>query len=225
MGLYLQRKIGPVDKDAYQRHLVKTTPKVSDILRESGLYGKDTKYRNFVAGDVLGYITPWNGEGYEQAKRFHGKFDMVSPVWFTINSKSPFKIPTHDIQKSWLHDMRADDNDNHTVKVLPRIIFDGWSNDDIIELFSNIKKRDKLISTLVDLAENYSFDGYVMEIWNQFIFVGAKKNVVTNLIIALADGLRKKGFYTILAVPPWRGSYTFILEWTKNFLQKRILKL
>lgn len=49
---------GAVDKDAYQRHLVKTTPKVSDILRESGLFGKDTKYRNFVAGDVLGYITP-----------------------------------------------------------------------------------------------------------------------------------------------------------------------
>lgn len=58
----------------------------------------------------------WNGEGYVQAKRFHGKFDMISPVWLTISSKTPLKIPTHDIQKPWLRDMRAADNDNHTVK-------------------------------------------------------------------------------------------------------------
>lgn len=48
-----------------------------------------------------------------------------------------------------------------------------------------------------------------MEIWNQFIFAGAKKNLVIDFIIAIADGLREKSLDTVLAVPPWRG-YTQI---------------
>lgn len=65
---------------------------------------------------ILSFDQQWNNDGYENAKRFHGKFDMVSPVWLTINSKDPFKIPTHDLQKLWLHDMKAADNENHTTK-------------------------------------------------------------------------------------------------------------
>lgn len=41
---------------------------------------------------------------------------MVSPVWLKINSKDPLRIATHDIQKLWIHDMKAADNENSTVK-------------------------------------------------------------------------------------------------------------
>ncbi|XP_001606607.1 chitinase domain-containing protein 1 [Nasonia vitripennis] len=199
------KKTGPTDKDVFQRNLVRTDPKVQDILRESGLYGRQTDVKHFISGDVLGYITPWNNDGYENAKRFHGKLDMVSPVWLTVNSKDPFKIPTHDLQKLWLHDMKAADNENHTTKILPRILFEGWSGDDVLELFNNIQKRDKLIRVLTDLTEAYLFDGYVLEIWNQFAFSGAKKKLIISIINSIADGLRKKGLDTVLAVPPLRG--------------------
>lgn len=58
----------------------------------------------------------WNGAGYENAKKFHGKFDLVSPVWLTIKSTDPFNIPTHDVQKMWMDSMKAADKENHTVK-------------------------------------------------------------------------------------------------------------
>lgn len=91
--------------------------------------------------------------------------------------------------------------------------------------------------------QTYEFDGYVFEMWNQFVFSGAKKKLIIELIISIANGLQKKDLYTILAVPPFRGykilqkNFFFLLnnnnfnkhflltEWIKNFFQKEILKL
>ncbi len=33
---------------------------------------------------VLSYVTPWNNKGYDFAKEFAYKMDMVSPVWYQI---------------------------------------------------------------------------------------------------------------------------------------------
>jgi len=46
-----------VDQDVLHRNLVVENPKQQDILRESGQYYQDTKFRRF-EGDVLGYCTP-----------------------------------------------------------------------------------------------------------------------------------------------------------------------
>lgn len=45
----------------------------------------------------------------------------------------------------------------------------------------------------------------MLEIWNQFVFSGAKKKLIISIINSIADGLRKKGLDTVLAVPPLRG--------------------
>lgn len=37
--------------------------------------------------------------------------------------------------------------------VLPRILFENWSNDDADELYNDVDARATLIETLVDLAE------------------------------------------------------------------------
>lgn len=62
------------------------------------------------------YFPQWNSKGYDCAKKFHRKFDLVSPVWLVVKGNDPYKIPTHDLDKSWLKDMNALNNKNHTVK-------------------------------------------------------------------------------------------------------------
>uniref|UniRef100_A0A0C9RDH8 Chid1 protein n=1 Tax=Fopius arisanus TaxID=64838 RepID=A0A0C9RDH8_9HYME len=53
----VESKKGPVNQNVFDRGLVVQEPKPIDILRESGLYYKDTNFRQFT-GEVLGYITP-----------------------------------------------------------------------------------------------------------------------------------------------------------------------
>ncbi|XP_008553138.1 chitinase domain-containing protein 1 isoform X1 [Microplitis demolitor] len=197
-------KKGPVDDNVFDRDLVVQDPKIHDIIKQSGLYYKDTKKRHF-NNDVLGYITPWNGEGLDVAKTFHGKLTLVSPVWFTIPSAGKFQIPTHDVQKKWLKDMKAANEGNHTVKILPRVLFEQWSASDISSLNSDVQKKNQLISALSETAKTFQFHGYVLEIWNQFIYTGAKSKVVVNLIKSLAKRLKNKNLQVILAIPPAQG--------------------
>lgn len=67
---------------------------------------------------MVKYFFQWNSNGFEVSKTFHGKFTMVSPVWlaFPEGSASTYKLSTHDVQKKWLKEMRAANNENHDVK-------------------------------------------------------------------------------------------------------------
>jgi hypothetical protein len=39
--------------------------------------------KNFL-GHTLGFVTPWNRNGYEFALKYSQKFTMISPVWYQI---------------------------------------------------------------------------------------------------------------------------------------------
>ncbi|KAI4503533.1 hypothetical protein M0802_000936 [Mischocyttarus mexicanus] len=200
---------GPVNKDVFQRFLVTKDPKAIDIIRESGTYYSDTKRRRF-SGEVLGYITPWNSNGYDISKTFHGKFTMVSPVWFSIlpSNTSTFPLPTHDVQKKWLKDIRSVNSESHNVKILPRLLFKHWSTDDITELENNTLKQQQLITTLIDTAKTFRFDGYVLEIWDQFIYTGINVQIVLSAVKTISQKLKNNNLDVILAIPPSRGSKT-----------------
>ncbi|KAL2715381.1 chitinase domain-containing protein 1 [Vespula squamosa] len=197
---------GPVNKDVFQKSLVIKDIKTTDIIKESGTYYIDTKRRRF-SGELLGYITPWNNNGYEISKIFHGKFTMISPVWLSIlpSNMSTFQLPTHDIQKKWLKDMRSMNTENHNVKILPRVLFEHWSTNDIIELENNIQKQQQLITVLSDTAKSFRFDGYVLEIWNQFIFTGINVQIILSVVKTISQKLKNNNLDVILAVPPSRG--------------------
>lgn len=53
--------------------------------------------------------------------------------------------------------------------------------------------------------QTFHFDGYVLEIWNQFVFAGANLQIVTSIIKFIAQKLTKHNLDIILAVPPSRG--------------------
>lgn len=200
----LQR--GPVDQDVFSRSLVVKHPKTHDIIRESGFYFSNTTRRRF-PGEVLGYVTPWNHNGLDISKMFHGKFSMVSPVWlaFPEGNAQTYKLSTHDVQKKWLKEMRAANNKNHHVKILPRVLFEHWSVNDILGLYSDTRKQTALISAMKDTAKSFHFDGYVLEMWNQFIMTGVDVQIVIAVIQFIALQLRTSKLDIILAVPPSRG--------------------
>ncbi|XP_031849883.1 chitinase domain-containing protein 1 [Nomia melanderi] len=202
----IDSKKGPGDQDVFSRSLVVKNPKPHDIIRESGTYFSNTTNRRF-KGEVLGYITPWNNNGLEISKTFHGKFTMVSPVWLAFPEGNAFsyKLSTHDIQKKWLKEMRAANNEDHHVKILPRVLFEHWSVKDIIGLYSDTRKQIELISAFIDTAEAFHFDGYVLEMWNQFVLTGVEAQIVVSLIQTISQKLKENNLNTILAVPPSRG--------------------
>lgn len=100
---------GPVDRNVFERGLVDDDePLIKDILVESGAYYKNTKDRHF-NGTILGYVTPWNNHGYDVAKIWASKFDLISPVWLQIIRLGDLSYEVrgiHDIDKGWVDDVR-----------------------------------------------------------------------------------------------------------------------
>ena len=76
---------GTTDISVYTKNLVSINMKSKDILKNYNSYFKDTKQRNF-NGPVLGYVTPWNSHGYDVAKTFGNKLNLVSPVWLQTHT-------------------------------------------------------------------------------------------------------------------------------------------
>uniref|UniRef100_A0A8C4RVZ1 Uncharacterized protein n=1 Tax=Erpetoichthys calabaricus TaxID=27687 RepID=A0A8C4RVZ1_ERPCA len=87
---------------AQERGLVVTDPKAKDIVKEHWRYSADKANERHFQGDVLGYITPWNGHGYDIAKMFGSKFTSMSPVWLQIRrrGKESYHITgLHDVDQ------------------------------------------------------------------------------------------------------------------------------
>ncbi|XP_017881103.1 chitinase domain-containing protein 1 [Ceratina calcarata] len=202
----IEIKNGPVDQDVFSRNLVVQNPRTADIIRESGTYYSNTTRRRF-HGEVLGYITPWNNNGLKIAKIFHGKFTMVSPVWlsFPEGNDSTYKLSTNNVQEKWLKEMRSLKREDHSVKILPRVLFEHWSAPAITGLFSNKEKQKEVIKALVDTAKHFRFAGYVLELWNQFVLTSHDPLSVVNFIQIIARELKNNNLDTILAVPPSMG--------------------
>ena len=100
-----KKSSGTSGSSVYAKGLVTTKiNSKNEILDHFASYYQDVKFRNF-DGTVLGYVTPWNGHGYDIAKVFGGfKIQLVSPVWLQIQpSEDSYKIAgLHDKDSKWL---------------------------------------------------------------------------------------------------------------------------
>lgn len=80
------------------------------------------------AAPTLGYVTPWNGAGYEVAKHCRCSLDYVAPVWYQLRSASSVLQLTggHDVDAGWMAAVRApcEQGSNHTTLIVPRVIFE-----------------------------------------------------------------------------------------------------
>lgn len=58
---------------------------------------------------ILSAAHQWNNHGYDVAKIFGAKFDMISPVWLQVRHTGNKKYEitgTHDIDSGWVEDVR-----------------------------------------------------------------------------------------------------------------------
>lgn len=70
-------------------------------------------------------------------------------------------------------------------------------------MYSNI--YNILCNNCGTMFQNFHFDGYVLEIWNQFVLTGVDTQIVVSLIQLIAQQLKNNNLDIILAVPPSRG--------------------
>ncbi|KAL0232423.1 hypothetical protein PCE1_002764 [Barthelona sp. PCE] len=100
---------------------------------------------------ILGYVTPWNGRGYDVAKNHAKRFTHISPCWFTLNSKYVLE-GIKDVDRGWLRDLKKENND---LKVFPRI---RLNVQDVNKALRNSKWQNKFRNVLK------KFDGFVLDV-------------------------------------------------------------
>lgn len=146
----------------------------------------------------------------------------------------------HDVDKKWMEDVKEAGKARNLksknsivyirlyvyvyfiiyISVVPRIIFENWSAKDFMTLVTTEKEYAALADELTKICKKYKFDGYVLELWSQF--VGRVHNeLLVNIIqeiglllstysfkivivFVLAIRLRKKNYELILVIPPMR---------------------
>ena len=150
---------------------------------------------------TLGFVTPWNNYGYDFAKEFAKKFDMISPVWLQLRQsakdKACFFTGNHDIDEGWMKELKSR---NENLKILPRVLVEGWTPSNYADFFGSEKFMQNCVLALSNLCQQYKFDGVVLEMWlqagNEF------KDDIPHFLADLRVRFQEKNFMTVFVMPP-----------------------
>jgi chitinase domain-containing protein 1 len=203
-----QESLPPSETNILQRNLLQEDITARSILENYGSYCSScADIRQFTNPTII-YITPWNNRGYDLVKIFPQKFDYICPVWFSLKRIDLEKYHiegTHDIDSKWIETLKEKRSD---IRIIPRVIIEKWSTNDIHALFQSENEKQQLSLTLKNflIEYNHLFDGYVLEILAQF--QGSSKEIIHHILIDIAEQIheietnttRKKEIF--LAVPP-----------------------
>lgn len=115
---------------------------------------------------VLAYITPWNSQGYEMAKKFSNKFTHLSPVWYDLKSPGTKLVleGRHNADKGWIAEIRKTGNS----QILPRVVLEAIP----LDLLTKKKQREKAINLIVAECKEMDYDGIVLESWSRWAAYG-----------------------------------------------------
>uniref|UniRef100_A0A4W4GXN2 Chitinase domain-containing protein 1 n=1 Tax=Electrophorus electricus TaxID=8005 RepID=A0A4W4GXN2_ELEEL len=174
------------EQPVQERGLVVTDPQWRDIVREEKRYCPHTISTRHFQGAVLGYITPWNSHGYDIAKLFGPKLTSVSPVWLQLRRRGPesFHITgLHDNDSGWVKAVRKANRKN---KIIPRLLFDGWSYQDFMSVLDSEDEIEEIGREIVEVAKAEGFDGYTLELWSQ---LGGNKRKSVCVIVTTQPGM------------------------------------
>lgn len=186
------------DLSVFDRGLVVSDPHWKDIVKEERRYYAHIK-KTF-DGHVLGYVTPWNSHGYDVAKLFGPKLTSVAPVWLQLRRRGPETFDVtglHDHDPGWVKAVRKS---NKKVKIVPRLLWDGWSYEDYMSVLGSEDEIEELASELLDVAKTEGFDGFTLELWSQL--GGNKRKELVHLIKHICETLNSKKLECVLVIPP-----------------------
>jgi chitinase domain-containing protein 1 len=209
------------DDESTKNNLLGTRVTSAQIIKNHNLYDSSRKNtKGFTQGKVLGYVTPWNNHGYDVVKVFTDKFDYISPVWLQIKAiKSEesidfFVTGKHDIDQGWIREVKSLAREN-VPKFVPRVIFEGFTDEDWINILENESLRERLARVLCDLINENQFDGLVLEYYGEahFRIQRAVKDQVLRFSLAdfskeLADKIhRDTSKQVLLVISPWSNMF------------------
>ncbi|XP_061386615.1 chitinase domain-containing protein 1 [Musca vetustissima] len=200
-------KTGPRDESVFELDLIQPEPTSKEILLNCGAYFRDTSLKNF-NGTVLGFVTPWNSHGYDVAKIFAPKLDIISPVWFQIVKQAGNYViqGKHDIDSRWIKSVKDKSRSgaaSRTTEFFPRILFENFRNEDYTKLLSSEKEKIKLAEVIISLCIDHGFDGVVLEYWLQ-LAGRVNEQFLIKLAIDLSNELKARDLKLILVIPPYR---------------------
>uniref|UniRef100_A0AAQ5XGG3 Chitinase domain-containing protein 1 n=1 Tax=Amphiprion ocellaris TaxID=80972 RepID=A0AAQ5XGG3_AMPOC len=193
-----ETETSPAEQSVLDRGLVVSNLQWKDIVKEEKRHCAHIK-RTF-QGPVLGYVTPWNSHGYDIAKTFGSKLTSVSPVWLQLRRRGPETFDVtglHDHDPGWVKAVRKS---NKKVRMVPRLLFDGWSYQDYMSVLGSEDEIEELGGELVDVAKTEGFDGFTLELWSQL--GGNKRKELVHLVKHICEILKAKRLDCILVIPP-----------------------
>uniref|UniRef100_A0A8D0QYI0 Chitinase domain-containing protein 1 n=2 Tax=Sus scrofa TaxID=9823 RepID=A0A8D0QYI0_PIG len=183
-----------------ERGLVVTDLRAEDVVLEHRSYCSAKALRKHFAGDVLGYVTPWNSHGYDIAKIFAGKFTHVAPVWLQLrrHGREMFEVTgLDDVDQGW---MRAVRKQTKGLRIVPRLRFEDWTYEDFRNVLDSEDEIEELSRTVVQVAKSQRFDGFVVEVWNQLLI---QKHVgLIHMLTHVVEALHQARLLAILVIPP-----------------------
>ncbi|KAL3615705.1 hypothetical protein CASFOL_041366 [Castilleja foliolosa] len=149
----------------YRRELVNKDINYRQVLDENMKTSENSSQWNF-KNPVLAYITPWNSQGYEMAKKFSNKFTHLSPVWYEIKSQGTKLVleGRHNADKGWITEIRRRGNS----QILPRVVLEA----NPLDLLKRKKQRDKAIKLIIAECKEMEYDGIVLESWSRWAGYG-----------------------------------------------------
>ncbi|CAO3598574.1 unnamed protein product [Absidia cylindrospora] len=182
--------------------------KASDIISTHS-HVDETKAHNkqFGHGNLLAYVTPWNNKGYDVVKKFKGKFDYVSPVWYNVQRNYGEHIVTgeHDVDEHWMEQVRYQTDSGHMVGlIVPRFQFLNWQVSDYQAFISDTEEQKRLYRLIVAQTRKHNFDGIVLECGFPVPLMPFVKS--------LADVLHQIEKQLILVLPPLRKGYQSMVD-------------
>ncbi|KAJ5069552.1 chitinase domain-containing protein [Anaeramoeba ignava] len=175
-----------VKEDVEKKGLLTKNIKHSTITKNAFFYYEET-FRKKFTGETLGYVTPWNSNGYTYSLRHAGKFNYISPVWYTLSQKNSgvFFEGKENVNQTWLKSIRKQTN---TV-ILPRFL---------ISITSRNVELTKIRNTIIDECLNQNFQGIVLEI--PLVTGPQISNEIIDFVIKLAEDFHQRKMILFLAV-------------------------
>lgn len=185
--LYTPSRTTPDLPYVYRRGLVTEKIDYHQVLHENMRTSDNSSRRNF-ENPVLAYITPWNSQGYELAKKFSNKFTHLSPVWYELKSQETKLVMEgrHNADKGWIEAIRKTGNS----QILPRVVLEAIP----VDLLKKKKKREKAINLIVAECKEMEYDGIVLESWSRWAAYGIlhdpdMRNTALQFIVQLGQAM------------------------------------
>lgn len=153
---------------------------------------------------VLGYVTPWNSRGRDIIQAYRAKFDIVSPVWYTIHTSGDDDLvyevrggPPEEHDIDWYKSLQdVSPRGAKPLQVTPRFMLDSWGQDDFRNIVFNETKWHRLSSVIAEVVKEMSYDGVVFE--------SGATQALSGPLGVLSNYLRDEEKTLILVMPPIR---------------------